>query len=224
MKPILKKCRYKNCCHSIRDIDISVDKYVANGSAYYHEDCYALKKEEDETAKNTKTCHYSHCKHDSKEIDIRNEPYKLVGNFYYHKDCYKEKANGDWKDEQTKKNLQLIRDLWYENISKEVSFSQLMQILNRYVEAGVDSEYLLFTLKYVISHNMRLNYPNGFKYYVDRREIKDAYNKSKIGKIDKSAFSVDADIFSNPPNDNETNHKIINKPKGFESIIKRRED
>ena len=47
---------------------------------------------------------------------------------------------------------------------------------------GISSDYLLFCLEYVIANRMSLNYPNGFKYYVDRREIKEAYEKKQTQK------------------------------------------
>lgn len=224
MQQNIKKCRYNQCDHPSRNINTDTEEYVSDGKMYFHKNCYILKKENEEKLKNTKACAYSHCQHDSRKIDIRTEPYKVLGRAYYHKDCYKAKLNGDWKDEKTKKDLQLFRDIWYEHISKTVVFSQLMHILNSYIDNGVDSDYLVFVLKYVIEHKMNLNYPNGFKYYVDRKEIKDAYSRIKIKKVDTSSFSVSIDHFDSPPTSTQEKTITINKPRGFESIIKQQKN
>lgn len=165
-----------------------------------------------------KKCRYSHCKHDIKDIDISCDEYVVKGSMYYHKDCYKAKLNCEWKDEKTKKDLVIIRDLWYENISKTVVYSQLYRILNDYIERGVESEYLVFVMRYCLDHKCKLNYPNGFKFYVDRQEIKDAYAKSKIQKIDSSRFSIKDSEFEEP--EDVKTSPLISKPKGFGDILK----
>lgn len=40
-----RKCRYTNCFHENKDIDLTSDKYIKDGSFYYHEDCYKVKQD-----------------------------------------------------------------------------------------------------------------------------------------------------------------------------------
>ena len=162
-----------------------------------------------------KTCRYKFCKHESKEIDISCEDYKRVGSMYYHRDCYKAKADGEWKNEKTKADLQLIRNLWLENISKTVIYSQLFSTMNSFLERGIESEYLVFVLQYCIDHKFKLNYPGGFKYYVDKQEIKDAYARKK-----KSEIKISDKAFTAKDKDNSPTFSVNTKQSGFGSILK----
>ena len=160
-----------------------------------------------------KVCRYNHCKHSSKEIDVTKDEYIVKNRMYFHKDCYKAKTDGEWKNEQTKADLQLIRSLWEEHISRSVVYSQLYKSLNELLERGISSDYLVFVMLYIVDHHMNLNYPAGFKYFVDRKEIKDAYDKKKAKEIvgDMKFVAVeknDAPKFS-----------INNKPKAFQNIL-----
>lgn len=165
-----------------------------------------------------KTCRYARCNHPDKLIDITKDNYHVEGRMYYHADCYNLKKKGDWKDEQTKKDLQYIKNQWVLNINQTVVYSQLFHCLNDLIARGVSSEYLVFVLDYVIKNKMNLRHPQGFKYYVDRQEIKDAYQKhliAKSGAGNKSNFVVKDDSLNAPK------FSINNKPKGFGSIIKK---
>lgn len=161
-----------------------------------------------------KTCRFKMCEHPDKKIDITKDEYVLNGSAYYHKDCYEKRR--EWKDEQTKADLQLIKNLWCEHISRTVVFSQLMSCLNEILARGVDSDYLVFVMQYVIEHKMNLRYPYGFKYFVDRSEIKDAYNK----KIAKQTPRVNVNDFSiDNPTDDSPKFSINTKPSGFNRIL-----
>lgn len=163
-----------------------------------------------------KTCRYRQCKHTAKDIDISCDEYVVKGNMYYHKDCYKAKVSGEWKDEATKADLQLIKNLWFEHINKTVVYSQLFRVLNDLIARGIESDYLVFVMNYIIEHKMNLNYPAGFKYFVDKKEIKDAYQKhlvAKSGVNNKLNFVVTDD------NSNAPKFTVIQKPVGFKSIL-----
>lgn len=165
-----------------------------------------------------KTCRYKYCKHGTRKIDITHEEYISKGTWYYHKDCYKAKLNGDWKDQQTKDDLQLIKNLWIEHIDKTVVYSLLLRELNGFIERGIDSEYLVFVMQYVIKNNCKLNYPAGFKYYVANETIKKAYGKSIEKKTTQLTLQSDKSV----PNKNtakEPQVKINNKPIGFRNIL-----
>ena len=136
-----------------------------------------------------KTCRYRECSHKSKSININTDKYVKSGSLYYHEDCFKAKQQKDAElrdsrmatrkqTQKEKDDLLHIIDLWGTHIDKQANFGLLRKILNEYVDRGVSSERLVFTLEYVISHDMKLRYPFGFKYYVDDKKIIDAYYKT----------------------------------------------
>jgi hypothetical protein len=163
-----------------------------------------------------KKCRFVGCKHPTREIDIGTEPYTKVGTMYYHEDCFQLKKSNEWKDSQTRKDLAEFREIWFNRISRTVNYPQLMWILNDYIARGVSSDYLLFTLKYILNNNMNLNYPNGFKYYVDREDIKKAYDKHLIQKriVEQAKNPVKTDVQDNAPK-----FSVKTKPKGFQTIL-----
>lgn len=163
-----------------------------------------------------KTCRYVNCNHDNKEIDITKDSYHADGRMYYHSDCYELKKKNDWKDDQTKKDLQYIKNQWSLCISKTVVYSQLFQCLNELLSRGISSDYLVFTFDYIVKNKMNLRYPQGFKYFVDRQEIKDAYQKYQIkksGVMNKANFVVTDDNSPSPK------FSVNPKPVGFKSIL-----
>ena len=163
-----------------------------------------------------KKCRYPYCKHKSKEIDISVEEYKTKGNMYFHPDCYKAKIEGEWKDEKTKADLQYIKNLWIENISNTVVFSQLYHCLNELLQRGIESEYLVFVMQYCVSTGMNLNHPQGFKYFVDNNYIKSAYQKIQLKKN-----RVKPEVFSVTETDDSPKFSFKTSPatKGFGSIL-----
>lgn len=161
-----------------------------------------------------KTCRYVNCKHPGKIIDISTDEYTVVGKgMYYHTDCFKQKD--EWKDEKTKQDLQYIKTQWGLHISKTVVYSQLFKCLNDLLARGISSDYLVFVLDYVIKHKLKLHYPQGFKYFVDREDIREAYEEQRFkrgGVNIQSDFtavdSTDAPVFS-----------VKSKPRGFKGIL-----
>lgn len=163
-----------------------------------------------------KVCRYIDCPH-GKEIDITKDDYRVVNKtMYYHTDCLKKKKKGEWKDEKTKADLQYIKNGWVAHISKTVIYSQLFQCLNELLSRGISSDYLVFVFDYVVSHKLNLRHPKGFKYFVDKDEIKAAYKKQQAQKISStkpSDFSVTTDS-SNAPT-----FTVKQKLVGFKSIL-----
>lgn len=155
-----------------------------------------------ENKKKTRVCKYIHCKHDGR-IDIETEPFVKQKDGFYHEDCYKEKTD-----------LQLFRSLWCENISSTVVFSDLNRTLNQLMfEQGVSAEYLLFVLQYIIDHHCKLRYPAGFRYYVDKQDIKNSYEKKNKKVVSTSKF------VANDDEANEPKFIVHQKPSGFNSIL-----
>lgn len=163
-----------------------------------------------------KTCRYVNCKHETTDIDITKDEYCTAGRMYYHADCYKLKQKGDWKDEQTKKDLQYIKNEWVLHINKTVVYSQLFRCLNDLISRGIPSEYLVFVFDYVVKNKMNLRHPEGFKYFVDKPEIKDAYRKHQMAK---SGIKKQSDFIITDDSSNAPKFKVSQKPVGFKSIL-----
>lgn len=168
-------------------------------------------------AKNIRTCRYSKCKHSDKKIDISTDDFVADGQKYYHKDCYESIQ----KESRVKSDFQYIKNQWVLHISNTVVYSQLYKVLNGFLERGVSSDYLVFCVDYIISHGMRINYPPGLNYYIDRPEIKKAYMKDKISKMKRSKSSSPVIDYEDPPENVESTQKKRPAPKGFESILRR---
>lgn len=163
-----------------------------------------------------RTCRYEKCPHNHK-INLLSDDYKVVGKTqYYHSDCLEKKKRGEWKDEKTKSDLQYIKNQWLLHIDKTVVYSQLFRCLNEYLERGISSDYLVFVLDYIIKNKLSLRHVNGFKWYIDKDEIKAAYQKQQIAKngIKKPSEFTAADSKNAPK------FAIKQKPSGFGSILK----
>lgn len=174
-----RKCKFAQCGHDSKDIDITAEPFIKNGSGYYHQDCF----EQKERIKNQRKCQFSHCKHDNPMIDLLSEPYIEDNSKYYHKDCYREKQC-----------LQEIRQLWHERISDTVVYKDLNTIVsNLAYRDGIEIEYVLFAIKYcVTTGRFKLRYPAGIKYILDREEVKQAYKATKIPQVNiHTNFKVD---------------------------------
>ena len=192
----IKTCRYRECSHKSKNININTDKYVKNGSLYYHEDCFKAKQRKDNELRNSR-------------IKVRKQTQK------------------------EKDDLLYIIDLWSTHIDKQADFGLLRRILNEYVSKGISSERLIFTLEYVISHDMKLHYPFGFKYYVDNKKIINAYyntqykQKTKDKSSNKSKKNNQAqEVQQNEAvklNEDNAPTFTFNPPSiGFSSILKRK--
>lgn len=151
---------------------------------------------------NTRVCKYPNCKHNDK-IHIDTDSFVKAKEGFYHEDCYKEK-----------KDLQLFRSMWCENINSTVIFSELNGILNQLLSRkNVTVGYLLFVLQYVIDNHLNLHYPAGFRYFADKQSIKDAYAKKTQKTVSMSDFSA-KDVPDNSPK-----FSVNRKPTGFNRIL-----
>jgi len=169
-----------------------------------------------------KICPYCKCPFPDHEVDISSDPYtKAKNGRYYHAQCFEEEQKEKRRTSEEKADIALFLDLWNKHISNTVNFGMLRKIINEYIMRGVSTDYLVFCLQYIIANRCVLNYPNGFKYYVDRREIKEAYEKKQIQKqyeeIKKEAEKQQPIGSSNAP------HFAVQKQKsqGFEKILNR---
>ena len=137
-------------------------------------------------------CDYKNC---SEPLD--DEIIKVKGR-NYHKSCF-----------QTKNDILEIRDLFAENINKNVVFSSLMSVINNIIfHRGVTSDYLKFALNYYIQNKIPLNYPQGLYYVVQNKDVKTAYEKSKAESIKKKMLpKVDVGLDINKTYERKTRTK-----------------
>lgn len=134
-------------------------------------------------------CRYKNCAHGG-EINKNTDDYVANGRMYYHRDCYELKKIDDAKAKQTNEDLAEFRELWRTRISDTVLWGALNKMIGEYLKRGISSDQMLFTLKYVIKHHYRINHPAGFRYYMDRSEIKKAYDTYKKSKAQASTIAV----------------------------------
>lgn len=98
--------------------------------------------------------------------------------------------------EKDKNFNQIIEQLWIKSINKNVDLTDLHMVIGKLIKQGLTSDYLIFTLKYVIKSKYNLKHPGGLKYYVEYEEIKKAYEKKNRKFIKMSDFTaVDTDDY-----------------------------
>lgn len=170
-----------------------------------------------------KICPYVKCPFPDHEVDISVHPYVRAKNGrYYHQQCFDEEQKAKQRTAEEKADIALFLDLWNKHISNTVNYGVLRKMLNEYIMRGVSTDYLVFCLQYIVANRCILNYPNGFKYYVDRREIKDAYEKKQM---QKQAKAIDEQLKkqSSQPIGSDSNapHFAVQKQQsqGFERIL-----
>ena len=148
----------------------------------------------------TAICKYSHCLHDNREIEKRKAI--RVGNSYYHSDCFK-----------TKEDIKEIVNLFKAHINANPVYAQLQSVINNIIFVKkVQSDFLLFGLRYYIEHKIPLNYPQGLYYVIQNKDVTNAYNKTKAKEIKKSVEITEQ---------TENEFKFVpTKNKGFSDIIK----
>lgn len=166
--------------------------------------------------KSFRVCRYCNCPHPSKQIDISTDDFVVDGKLYYHRKCYDTKLDEEEKKKQKSKDYEYFRNQWVQNISNTVVYSQLYKVLNELTARGIELDYLIFTLNYVIKHKMNLRYPGGFKYFVDKKEIKDSYVQKKLGV---SGYNENSFVVVEQE-DTAPKFSVNKKPSGFQSILK----
>lgn len=119
-------------------------------------------------------CKYANCLHNNREIEKENAV--KSGSAYYHKDCLR-----------TKNDIKEIIRLFKEYINPNPVYAQLQSVIKNIIfTKGIQSDFLLFGLRYYIEHKIPLNYPQGLYYVIQNKDVTNAYNKSKIKDVKKS--------------------------------------
>ena len=137
-----------------------------------------------------KPCHYRGCPHPRGIVNIKTHRYVVDGKKFYHPDCYHHMLSDRSRSEKTRTALEHVKDLWLEYISPDVHVPYLMKVLQGIVERGVDPDYMVFAMRYIVDHRMNLRYPQGFKFFLERGEIREAYARSRRKKVVRMVFSV----------------------------------
>lgn len=123
-------------------------------------------------------CGFRHCQHESCEVS-QDEAVK-VKNRYFHQDCA-----------EIYSNIEEVKKLYYEKISNTVVMPQLVSVINNIVfNKKVDSNYLLFAVKYAINTKRKINYPQVLHYIIDDYKIKDAWKKKQLQAIKDVKFEA----------------------------------
>ena len=114
-------------------------------------------------------------------------------------------------------DINYIKKIWINHIDSNVSFSCLGLEINKLLKQGVTSDYLVFTINYVINHKMNLHYPGGLKYFINKNEIKSAYTKKEIREKRKEKKSE----IQSQSKDDSPMYAVQPKrrPRGFANIL-----
>lgn len=86
----------------------------------------------------------------------------------------------------------------------------LNQLLSK---KDVTVDYLLFVLQYIIDNHLNLHYPAGFRYFVDKQDIKEAYIRKTRKIISVSNFTAEDNTDDSPK------FSVNKKPLGFNRIL-----
>ena len=97
---------------------------------------------------------------------------------YYHNEC---KVQKDCRD--------MALDLFY-SYTKSLALKQnVYMIFSKIKSMGFKDEDVLYIMRYIVKNNLKLNYPPGILYYVDRaikdREYEKNYKKKQEITVDK---------------------------------------
>ena len=149
-------------------------------------------------------CRYSHCNHTSKELFL-SEAVQSGKSTYYHKDCYKQSEE-----------IKQVIDLFREFIDPMVVISNLRVVINNIIfNKYVDSEYLLFALKFAINNKLNLKHAMGLHYIIGYKNIQDAYQKERSKKQSPETNKIEIKDETN------TSFEFIpTKKRDFTNIIK----
>ena len=144
-------------------------------------------------------CRYGKCLHEERELPA--EDAIRIGNAYYHRDCYK-----------LKEDIKMIIEYYANHIEKNPIYGQLNGIVNKLIfEQDISTDYLLFALKYSVTHNgIKIKHPPGLYYLVKDDDIKSAWDYQQVLKQKKSVVVNNKDTTFNYSG---------KKKKGFADII-----
>jgi hypothetical protein len=110
-------------------------------------------------------CGYTHCLHINEKV--KEEDSVIIGNKHLHKECA-----------EIKSKIDTLKDLYYDEIDKNVKFVELVGVLNNIVfKKGVSPDYMIFALKYSIDKRIRIKSPYSLHYLVTNKVITQLWKK-----------------------------------------------
>ena len=123
-------------------------------------------------------CQAQCCLHKSRNI-ISNKAVMDGGNSY-HPDCYK-----------FNKNLHKIQEIWKSKIDSKYSSTELVRVVKSLVlNKKIDSEMVLYGVRYYVNNKIPLRYPQGLNYVVTNREVIDGFNRLKESRVTKLKIKI----------------------------------
>ena len=136
-------------------------------------------------------CGFKYCSHENKKVP-ETEAVKS-GTRHFHEDCLR-----------IRDNMEAVKRIYYEKISSTVVMSQLVKVIQTIViQKKVDSEYLLFAIKFVVAQKIPIRSPYGLHYIIDHADVKKAWNakkandeRKKIAELAKTRPKEDAVVFT----------------------------
>lgn len=118
------------------------------------------------------------------------------------------------KKTSLKEGLLKISFLWQKYINPSVVVKDIEKNVMTLVKSGIEIDYIIYCLTYVIKHKMNLNYPAGLKYFIDNAEIKHSYKMSKIERVELYEFNAKEDVDS-------PSFNFEKEERGFQIILKK---
>ena len=126
------------------------------------------------------------CLHNGEPIPVSKAVTDEKG-LYYHPDCL-----------ETKKNCKKIVDIFVEELNPNVIFNQLNSVINTLVfERGIDSEMLLYGIRWCINHGWNLRYPQGLYRVMQEQRWQDEYKNKQTAKAQKVVMEIKEDMPDN---------------------------
>jgi hypothetical protein len=155
-------------------------------------------------------CNYKMCDNFGVAVD----PIKYK-NKYYCKECLKKLKHEIELQEKEKelkqRNSELrkqIMDITLEILPKEIP-SLINKVTNQWVSLGYSMEYILYTINYIRINRCILNHVHGVRYYMNKDDIKNQYNKlkakEKLKQLQHQEFETTEDVVEFKPTQ-ETNN------------------
>lgn len=156
--------------------------------------------------KNIRVCGCKNCLHTSTDINLETDEFEQNGTRYYHSDCYR-----------SVENIKKVKDIWAEKVDEYVVWKSLVRVLNDLIyKQKKDSDYILFAIGYAADREStyHLQSPYGIKYILGKKEIKEAFAKSKIKNVKDSDFKLEK-----PTQNNSPQFTVKQKKQGFGGIF-----
>lgn len=126
-------------------------------------------------------CQAQCCLHKSR--DIINSKAVMDGGNSYHPDCY-----------IFNKNLHKIQEIWKSKIDSKYSSTELVRVVKSLVlNKKIDSEMILYGVRYYVNNKIPLRYPQGLNYVVTNREVIDGFNRLKESRVAKLKIKITLD-------------------------------